>query len=172
LRYLSQVFQVAPNNRESLEQAATIHFELNEYSEAEEYLSRLLTIDPANEQYRRTLGAVQLAAGRLSTSIGDMARVDIEGLVDPQLLALLGTAYMKHGNFVDGTRSFERAYELAPDSTPIRTQLAFSKLRSGNIQEALADLATIRAEAPEYALAGVLQALGYAAQELSQSRMI
>ena len=82
-----------------------------------------------------------------------MAGVHIERLVDPQLLALLGTAYMKHGKFIDGTRSFERVYELAPDSTPIRTQLAFSKLCSGNIPEALVNLATIRAEAPEYVLA-------------------
>ena len=58
LSYLSQVFQDAPNHRESLEQAATIHFELNEYSEAEEYLNRLLTIDPVNEQYRGMLGAL------------------------------------------------------------------------------------------------------------------
>ncbi len=164
LRYLRQILQVIPNHRDSLAQAATIHFKLNELTRAEEYLNRLLAIDPANEEYRRMLGAVQLAAGRLNTGLGDLENADIESLSDPRMLALLGTAYLKHGKFAAGTRSLERAYELAPDSIPIRAQLAFSKMRGGKFDEALKELAAIRAEAPDFALVGVLQAFGYAAK--------
>ncbi len=165
LRYLRQVLQVIPKHRDSLAQAATIHFRRNELKEAEEYLNRLLAIEPANERYRRMLGAVQLAAGRLKTGLGDLENADIESLSDPQLLALLGTAYLKHGKIADGTRSLERAHELAPDSVPIRTQLAFSKMRGGKLDEALEELAAIREEAADFTLVGVLQAFGYAAKQ-------
>lgn len=165
LRYLRQVLQVFPNHRESLAQAAAIHFKLNELTEAQEYLNRLLTIDPANERFRRMLGAVELAAGRLNTGLGDLADVDVETMSDPRILALLGTAYLKHGKIEDGTRSLERALELAPDSIPIRTQLAFSRMRGGKVDEAVAEFAAIRAEAPDFVLAGVLQAFGYAVKD-------
>ena len=165
LRYLRQILQVIPNHRESLRLAAQLHFKMNEHREAESYLNRLLTIDPANEEYRRMIGAVQLADGRLDTGMGDMENVDIETLSDPSLLALLGTAFLKHGKFADGTRSLERAHELAPESVPIRTQLAFSKMRSGNLTDALAELAAIRADDPSFLLAGILQAFGNASNQ-------
>ncbi len=165
LRYLRQVLQVLPNHRDSLVQAAQLHFKLNQHSEAESYLNRLLVIDPANEGYRRMLGAVQLADGRLDTRIGDMENVDIDSLSDPRLLALLGTAYLKHGKIADGTRSLERAHELAPESIPIRTQLALSKMRAGKLPEALAELATIRKDAPDSLFAGILQAFGFASMQ-------
>ena len=165
LRYLRQVLQVVPNHRDSLRQAAQLHFKMNEHDEAESYLNRLLEIDPANEEYRRMLGAVQLADGRLETGIGDMKDVDIESLSDPSLLALLGTAYLKHDKFADGTRSLERAHELAPESIPIRTQLAFSKMRSGKVPEALKELAAIRKDDSSFLLAGILQAFCHASRQ-------
>ncbi len=172
LRYLRQVLHVLPNHRDSLVQAAQLHFKLNQHSEAENYLNRLLVIDPANEGYRRMLGAVQLADGRLDTGIGDMENVDIDSLSDPRLLALLGTAYLKHGKISDGTRSLERAHELAPDSIPIRTQLALSKMRAGRLPEALAELAAIRKEAPDSLFAGILQAFGFASKQNEKRALI
>ena len=83
LRYLRQVLQVVPNQRDSLIRAAQLHFKMNEHSEAESFLNRLLAIDPTNEQYRRMLGAVHLAGGKLDTGIGDMRDVDIESFSDP-----------------------------------------------------------------------------------------
>ena len=165
LRYLRQVLQVIPQHRDSLAQAATIHFKLNDLSEAKRYLNRLLAIDPGNEQYRRMLGAVELASGNVDSGLEILDNVDIDTMSDPRLLALLGTAYLKHGKIDDGTRSLARAVELAPDSIPIRTQLAFSKLRGGKVDEALRDFAAIRTEAPDFMLAGVLQAFGYAVQD-------
>ena len=83
LRYLRQVLQVVPNQRDSLIRAAQLHFKMNEHSEAESFLNRLLAIDPTNEQCRRMLGAVHLAGGKLDTGIGDMRDVDIESFSDP-----------------------------------------------------------------------------------------
>jgi len=72
---------------------------------------------------------------------------------------------LKHGKFADGTLSLERAHELAPESVQIRTQLAFSKMRSGKLPEALKELAAIRQDDPSFLLAGILQAFGYASKQ-------
>jgi len=165
LRYLREILVVMPNHRQSLLLAAKIHFEAQEFSQAEEYMDRLLVIDPGNEAYRRMLGSIQLAAGQLDTGLGDMANVNIDDLSDPGLLALLGTAYIRHGEFEQGTRSLERATELAPDSAPIRTQLAFSRLREGKTAEAMEELKAIRKSDPEFLLAGILQAFAYASMK-------
>jgi len=165
LRYLRQILVVIPDHRPSLVQAATIHFDANEFSQADEYVERLLAIDPANLEYQRMRGAVQLAAGRLDTRLGDMENIELDDYSDPTLLALLGTAYMRHGKLAEGTRSLERAKELNPDSVPIRTQLAFSRMRAGKIDEALRELEGVRADDPEFMLAAVLQAFGYASMK-------
>ena len=165
LRMLRQVLQVIPNHKQSLAQAAQIHFQLREFSRSKEYLERLLAIDPANSVYRKMLGAVNLAAGDLDSGLDELETTDVESLSDPQLLSLLGAAYLRHGKLTDGARSLERAAELAPESAPIRTQLAFSKLRAGKIDEALRELEEIRAEKPDFLLAAVLQSFAYVTRD-------
>ena len=163
---LRKVLQVAPMHRESLIMAARMHFAHSEFSRAQDYVSRLLEIEPQNAAAQRMLGAIQLAAGRLDgldemrTAVGDG-----EGPQDPGMLALLGTAYLKHGRFADSEASLARAAELAPDSLPIRTQLALSRLSSGHAEEAVAELEEIVDEAPDFAQAHIMLALAHLARE-------
>ena len=153
LRYLRQVFATVPGHRESLGQAAAIHFEQTEYEDAEGYLERLLEIDPGNKKVLRMLSATRLAMGKLPNESLDSQSLEADHMSDPQLLALLGATHLKYGNIAQGRKSLEQALELAPGSVPVRTQIAFSKLRSGDVQEALDELTTIRSEAPEFVLA-------------------
>ena len=81
------------------------------------------------------------------------------------MLALLGTAYLKHGKYGDSAASLERAAELAPDSLPIRTQLALSRLSTGNPAQAIAELQAIRVEDPAYAHADVMLVLAHLANQ-------
>ena len=166
LRELRRVLQVAPMHRESLVMAAKVHFTQGEFTRAQDYVSRLLEIEPNNAAARRMIGAIQLASGRLDglEEIGKAARSG-ESIQDPGLLALLGTAYLKHGKFEDSQDSLERAAELAPDSVPIRTQLALSKISSGKIEEAISDLEAIIEETPDFVQADIMLALAYVAQQ-------
>ena len=138
---------------------------LSEYSAAADYLDRLLAIDPTNKEYRRMLGTVQLSAGRIAPNIA-IGDVDADGKsTDPIFLALLGTAYLKNGRVSEVRASLEQALELNPGSVPIRTQIAFSKMRFDELDEAMTELVEIRKEAPGFPLAGVLHAFGYVQQD-------
>lgn len=165
LLMLRKVLQMAPMHRDSLTLAARMHFGLGEFSRAQDYVDRLLEIEPQNPAARRMLGAIQLAAGRLDgLDVANTVAGDGASIQDPGMLALLGTTYLKHGKFEDSAASLERAAELAPDSLPIRTQLALSRLGSGNPEQAVAELQAIRAEDPSFAQADVMLVLAYLAQ--------
>ncbi|MGR8918711.1 MAG: XrtA/PEP-CTERM system TPR-repeat protein PrsT [Gammaproteobacteria bacterium] len=172
LRALRKVLQVAPMHRESLVMAARLHFGDGEYVRARDYVSRLLEIEPRNAAARRMLGAIQLAAGRtealeaVAGGVGEQSSP-----ADPGMLALLGTAYLKHGKFSDSRRTLERAAELAPDSLPIRTQLALSHLGSGDTERAEAELKAIMAEDPEFVQADIMLTLVHLAQKDTQAAL-
>ncbi len=163
LLLLRDVLQEMPAHRESLVMAARLNFSLGEFSRAEDFIGRLLAIEPNNAAANRMLGAIQLASGRLD----GMAQLDAAKAADgtnpqdPGMLALVGTAYLKYGKYADSQKNLERAVELAPDSLPIRTQLALSKLSTGKPEEAVADLKGILTEDPEFVQADIMLALAY-----------
>lgn len=167
LRFLNKVLQVAPMHRDSLVAAARLQFANGEYSRAGDYVSRILELEPGNAVAQRMLGAIQLASGRLDglSGIGQANLPDPAAVQDPAMLALLGTAYLKHGRVEDGRESLERAAELAPDSLPIRTQLALSRLSAGEADEAIAELNAIIEEDPSFVQAEIMLALAYLARK-------
>ncbi|MGE0485759.1 MAG: XrtA/PEP-CTERM system TPR-repeat protein PrsT [Gammaproteobacteria bacterium] len=169
---LRKVLQVAPMHRDSLVMAAKLHFGQGEFTAAQDYVGRLLEIEPQNSAARRMLGAIQLAAGRLdgldelSNATGDGAAAQ-----DPGMLALLGTTYLKYGKFGDSQASLERAAELAPDSLPIRTQLALSRLSAGKPEQAIAELEAIRTEDPGFVQADIMLALVHMSQKANDQAL-
>lgn len=165
LQHLRTVLQAAPMHRESLIGAAKLHFANGEYVRAGDYVARILELEPGNAAARRMLGAIQLASGRLEdvAGLGDIDKPAPDEIQNPSLLALLGTAYLKHGRAEDSRESLTRAAELAPDSLPIRTQLALSKMSTGDTEEAIADLRGIIEEDPGYTQARVMLTLAHLA---------
>jgi putative PEP-CTERM system TPR-repeat lipoprotein len=163
LGYVREVLKTSPMHRESLILAAKLNFRLSEFTRAEDFIGRLLEIEPNNEGARRMLGAIHLASGRLDgvAQFEEGLSGAADGVQDPGMLALLGTAYLKHGKFSDGEKSLARAVELAPDSLPIRTQLAMSKLSGNKADEAIVELKSILAEDPNYVQAEIMLALAY-----------
>ncbi|MEQ8234479.1 MAG: PEP-CTERM system TPR-repeat protein PrsT [Gammaproteobacteria bacterium] len=161
---LRKVLQLVPMHRDSLVLAARMHFARAEYSHAQDYVSRLLELAPQDPAAQRMLGAIQLAAGRMD-GLDEMRNAlgDADVAQDPGMLALLGTAYLKHGRIAAGEESLARAAELAPDSLPIRTQLAMSRLGGGNTAQAIAELESIVSEAPDFAQAHIVLVLAHLA---------
>jgi putative PEP-CTERM system TPR-repeat lipoprotein len=164
---LKKVLLVAPNDREALVMGARLSFSLGQFSRAEDYASQLLQLEPDNEAARRLLGSIQLASGRLD---GVGASPGQDGLdptnsQDPGTLALLGTAYLKHGDYADAETQLSKAAKLAPNSLPIRTQLALGKLSTGHADEAIKDLKAVIAEQKDFAQAHVMLVLAYLAQK-------
>ncbi|MEQ8660972.1 MAG: PEP-CTERM system TPR-repeat protein PrsT, partial [Gammaproteobacteria bacterium] len=166
LAAVRKVLQVAPMHRESLVLAAKMHFARSEFTRAQDYAARLLELAPQDAMAQRMLGAIQLAGGRMEgmdemrNALGDAGTAQ-----DPGMLALLGTAYLKHGRFEAGEESLARAAELAPESLPIRTQLAMSRLSGGNAAAAVEELEAIVAEAPDFAQAHIVLVLAHLARK-------
>lgn len=156
---LRKVLQVAPMHRESLVMAARIHFRRSEFSRAQDYVGRILELEPNNAAAQRMMGAIQLASGR-TDGVGQLIeQQDAAGSIeDPGMLALLGTAYLRHGKVAESQSSLEKAAELAPDSLPIRTQLAMSHLSGGESEVAIEQLNEIIEDEPEYVHAYVVLA--------------
>jgi len=164
---LKKVLLAAPNDRDALVMGARLSFSLGQFSRAEEYASQLLQLEPDNEAARRLLGSIQLASGRLdgvSSAIGADGQPSVDNQ-DPGTLALLGTAYLKHGNYADAEAKLEKAAELAPDSLPIRTQLALGKLSTGRGEEAIKELQAVIAEQHDFVQAHVMLVMAYLAQK-------
>lgn len=173
LLFLRDVLQEIPGHRESLVMAARLNFSLGEFSRAEDFIGRLLAIEPNNAAANRMLGAIQLASGRLD-GIAQLGAADAgaaPGPQDPGMLALLGTTYLKYGKFEDSRKSLEQAVALAPDSLPIRTQLALSKLSTGKPAEAVTDLEAILAEDPGFVQADIMLALAHLAQKQTEAAL-
>ncbi|MCC6709691.1 MAG: PEP-CTERM system TPR-repeat protein PrsT [Gammaproteobacteria bacterium] len=165
---LKKVLLVAPNDRDALVMGARLCFSLGQFSRAEEYASQLLQLEPDNEAARRLLTSIQLAGGRLEglDHKGDDGKLAVSSQ-DPGMLALLGTAYLKRGDYADAEKQLNKAAKLAPDSLPIRTQLALGKMSAGRTDEAIKDLRAILTEKPDFLQANVVLVLA----ELSEKRV-
>lgn len=160
---LKKVLLAAPNDRDALVMGARLSFSLGQFSRAEEYAAQLLQLEPDNQAARRLLGSIQLASGRLD-GLSAVTGEDEQGMAasqDPGTLALLGTAYLKRGNYADAEAQLKKAATLAPDSLPIRTQLALGKLSTGHSDEAIKDLKAVIAEQQDFVQAHVMLVLAY-----------
>lgn len=164
---LGKVLVVMPNDRESLVMAARLNFSLGQFARAEDFAGQLLQLEPDNAAARRLLGSIQLASGRLDGVSGNLEHSAQAGVdsQDPGTLALLGTAYLKHGDYANAEDKLTQAARLAPNSLPIRTQLALGKLSTGHTDDAIAELKAVLAEQPDFVQARVTLALAYLSQK-------
>jgi putative PEP-CTERM system TPR-repeat lipoprotein len=80
---------------------------------------------------------------------------------DAQLLALLGSAYMKSGDTAKGAELLEQASELDPKAASILTQLALSHLVSGSTTKAIAELESAVELNPDLVQADILLILSH-----------
>ena len=174
LTHYRAVVQVFPEHRESLQRLARIHFEAGETSRAIEYLQRLTALYPGNENYKKQLGAAKLAAGHLDSAFEELRsmEIDIDAQTDANLLALLGSAYSKQGQYTEGIGSLTKALELEPESTPIAIQLALSHLRIGEAARAAEVLEQVRTREPEHQTAKVLLIFAYATADPQRAQTL
>ena len=114
-----------------------VHYQLEEYQQAEQMLGRVLQQAPGHIPTRKFLAATQMKAGRPADAVETLQRVLNNGRTDAQLLAMLGSAYLRSGQNDEGTRLLREAAELAPDVAAFRTQLAVSHLLAGSLEEGI-----------------------------------
>ncbi len=120
--------------------AATIHYALGAFAQAEQGLTRFTSAHPENLYARRLLAStlIEMNQGKRALEVIDPALA--ANLDDPALLALAGNAHMKSGDYAKATRLFEQAAAADPVNSQTRAFLALSRLGSGDYGHAIADL--------------------------------
>jgi putative PEP-CTERM system TPR-repeat lipoprotein len=128
------------NDPSSLLLSGFISYARKDYSKAYTYLHRYITLIPHHPGARKLLGAILLRWNDALGAIEYLTPALRLSSEDPQLLVLLGTAYMRAKNFNDATKWFAKAASIAPDKASIRMQLAIGRLATGKIKKGLEDL--------------------------------
>lgn len=137
---LQRVLLVAPNHAPSYLLLGMTHYGRNELEQASESLSKFLGIQPDHVPARKLLAAVHLRLKQPQRAMETLDIVAKQAGGDPQLLSLLGSAYMQKGEYAKGTEYIEKAVAINPEAALLRTQLAMSHLADGKENEALSAL--------------------------------
>lgn len=135
---LNRVLSAQPNHLQSILLMGIVSYARNELAIAEEYLSRVLKAMPDNLQAAKVLAATQLKAREPARAVSTLEPFATGN--DPQIMALLGSAYMLAGEQAKGQDWLARAVEAAPNVAALRTQLALTLIAGGQTGEAIAEL--------------------------------
>lgn len=141
--YLQQVLKIAPGHLPSLLLMGNIHYAQNQFEQAEDELSRYVKALPGNITARKLLAATLMKLKRPEDAVKALEPAIKNNSKDPQLLALLGSAYSQGGDLNKGTDYLEQAAKLAPNAAAIRTQLAVGHLAAGETELAVKELESV-----------------------------
>ena len=156
---LQQSAPALDNHMPSVFLHGAINYALNQLEQAADRLSRYVEMVPGNVRARKLLGATLVRKNDMEGAIRILNPLVERDTEDAQVLALLGSAYMRTGKFAEGSEYFERAVKAAPNASAIRTQLALSRLFQGSADQAIGDLEAAVDLDPEARQASILLAL-------------
>lgn len=140
---LRDALRLAPDHGESLLLLASLHFKEGNLEQAEQLLIRFTRKLPGYLPAVKFLAAILIQQGRLQAAIDTLHETKPQGRPDPQVLALLGSAYLKQGDVARGTQFLEQAAQLAPEAADIRTELALSHLAIGASEQAIREFESV-----------------------------
>jgi putative PEP-CTERM system TPR-repeat lipoprotein len=156
---LQQAGQFLDNHMPSVFLRGAINYALNQYEQAVANLERYVEAVPGNDRARKLLGATLVRKREPARAIEVLQPLVNDQTKDPQLLTLLGSAYMQTGKFNEGTEFFNRASEAAPDVASIKMQQALGSLAQGQADNAVGQLEKAINLDPNARQASVLLAL-------------
>ena len=136
---VKEVRKMAPDHAPSLYLLAAIDYQQGEFSEAEANLERFLALEPTDEPAAKLLASIRFARQDLEGVLEILAPLQ-QTTVDPQVLAMYGSAQLRQGDAAAATASLEKAIALAPDMASFRNQLALSLISTGDRARAEAEL--------------------------------
>jgi len=132
--------EVMKNNPSYLYLAGTTSFRLGNYDAAKAFLNKYLKIKPNDFNSMRTMAIIELRTGRPNIARTILAKINVAYPNQPGILSLLGVAYMDLKRFDLAQEYFEKVVRLVPESDVGLTQLARSKIASGQLGSAIENL--------------------------------
>lgn len=117
-----------------------LQYNKKSYGQAAKTLRSYLQVVPGNVDARKILAATYLKLGEPEQTLVLLKPLLAGKASDPQLFALAAEAYMTLKDPESATGLFEKASDLVPASATLQTQLALSRMASGDKAQAVADL--------------------------------
>jgi len=136
---LQQVLRVAPEHMPSILLAGASQYALGSLPQAELHLKKYLEQNPDDLYARKLMAKTLLKSGQATRALTTLSPTLKNTSKDPELLALAGEIHMQVKDFTKATEYFEKASELAPKSTQIKTSLGMSKIGQGDNARAISE---------------------------------
>jgi putative PEP-CTERM system TPR-repeat lipoprotein len=153
--------KAGPSNVPAYLLLGTLQYNKKSYGQAAKTLSAYLQMVPGNMDARKMLAAAYLKMGEPAQTLTLLKPLLSVKATDPQLFALAAEAYMSLKDPGSATGLFEKASDLVPTSATLQTQLAVSRMATGDTAQAIADLErAARSDAGEHQ-SGFVLALHY-----------
>jgi putative PEP-CTERM system TPR-repeat lipoprotein len=118
----------------------TIHYTLKRFEEALPRLQRYVELMPHVVSARKMLATIYMRRGDPAYALRLLEPALRRAPNDLQLLTLLGTAYTRTRQYEKATGFFEKLATLAPRSTIAHTELAVSRMATGQMDQARVEL--------------------------------
>ncbi|MFO7706512.1 MAG: PEP-CTERM system TPR-repeat protein PrsT, partial [Halopseudomonas sp.] len=117
-----------------------LQYNKKSYGQAAKTLSTYLQVVPGNMDARKVLAATYLKMGEPEQTLALLRPLLAVKTDDPQLFAIAAEAYMALKEPGTATGLFEKASDLVPASATLQTQLAVSRMATGDTAQAIEDL--------------------------------
>lgn len=132
---LLAVIEVADTHFPSLAMLGAIKYEQGRLSTAADYLRRANAVSPGDEPVVKMFADIRSRQGDLDGAASLLLPL-VERTSDAQLVAMYGTIQQRRGNNAEAVAYLERAVQMAPDQSEIRTQLGMSLFADGDLASA------------------------------------
>lgn len=135
-RSLQAAVDAAGDNAQVLLLHGANELALGNLGQAEQALTRALSLQPHNPAAIRLLATTRREQGRPRAALETLAGIQDDD--DPQLMLLRGVLLLEDGRTNDAVRQLERAGAAAPDTPAVQLQLARAYMAAGRNDEAVA----------------------------------
>lgn len=158
---LTAILNASSNHVPSLILSGSANFQQGKYEQARQYYARAVGLAPQSLRARTLLAKALIKLGDSKQALETLKPLNPDGTQDVSVLAVAGEAAHSVGDYVLATQYLESSVKLAPDNAALRTELALSRAKSGNLSEALKELEKAAESDSEYFKADVLLALAH-----------
>lgn len=134
-----------PDNPQGLQLAGIAAYESRSDVQAQEFLAKAVQKAPGLDFGRRVLVMSYLRTGQPAKALATLQPVLQGTETGPGWLALAGETYMQSGDAKTAADYFSRATVADPKNPKMQTALALARMRTGQAEQAFADLEQIAA---------------------------
>jgi len=148
IEHLEALTRLSPGDTDSWLLLGRLYRMSNEGAKAEDAFRRVLNADPDSKEGVASLARLYFEQGDYDQVI-DLLKKLPEGDLDPQLLAILASAYIQTHDYDNAVANYEKALEQDPDNLQLRRFYAEALMDDGRLPAARTELQKILAADPE-----------------------